>query len=716
MSATIRNILRSVAVLGMSGMAFGQCDLSSAPSNPAYVDTTFDHSTVADANGGWNVTPAVFSELGSHAIGDTVIFNGVVGAYTPSGGTSASSRDLDWLRMSVSQPCYIAVTLSMGRDVGGVKVPFSSPDQSYISIYSGSVQATAKSLSYGYDTDGCPQNPVVKLPNGTQMGKIPLPVGDATIVVTTPFNPTGTTQYNGPIYYSLKVEVLALDNGRCGTATNDCVTASGTGGCSDATCCDTVCGFNPECCNVAWDAACINYGVTQCGNFVFKCTNPVAENDCMTGAAPVDVSGGSITFGFDNTGANTDGPNNVNTQCSSNSARDIWYVAGPLPTDGDLKVTMCGQGNVGDSVVCMYDLGTSSSVTDPTTLPSKYIGCRDDSCDDNADGSTDAGGPSAINMIGVLKDHYILIRVGTFLGAGEDPASAPALQPGSMTVSFRSGLYDNGRQKAVKKVSGGTLTNLFASRGYASSTSTASVMAIPFTLTQGGSVDGFEFVGYNYSSGSLPSGAQIADTLHWIVYSRGPEWLTKFGASNGDNLVAEGTVTFNPASYSNINSDFGRRYFIDLPTPTVLTAGDYYFMLKPEKAGASNGAFGIFYYGSAAIPQTIQSGSSIGKASYWANPTYPSGSWGNYTWTAPQVYDVQTGDNVGQLYKPAFRLKGVVSACFGDIDGSGVVDNGDVAFALLDYGVCGGCPSDLDGSGEVDFGDIALILLSTGPC
>ncbi|MFM7807857.1 MAG: hypothetical protein ACKPEA_07975, partial [Planctomycetota bacterium] len=55
-------------------------------------------------------------------------------------------------------------------------------------------------------------------------------------------------------------------------------------------------------------------------------------------------------------------------------------------------------------------------------------------------------------------------------------------------------------------------------------------------------------------------------------------------------------------------------------------------------------------------------------------------------------------------------------ACFGDIDLSGVVDNGDVAFALLDYGPCPGCPSDLDGTGIVDFGDIALILLSTGPC
>ena len=56
------------------------------------------------------------------------------------------------------------------------------------------------------------------------------------------------------------------------------------------------------------------------------------------------------------------------------------------------------------------------------------------------------------------------------------------------------------------------------------------------------------------------------------------------------------------------------------------------------------------------------------------------------------------------------------AACFGDVDGSGEVDNGDVAFALLDYGPCAGCPADLDATGEVDFGDIALILLSTGPC
>lgn len=55
-------------------------------------------------------------------------------------------------------------------------------------------------------------------------------------------------------------------------------------------------------------------------------------------------------------------------------------------------------------------------------------------------------------------------------------------------------------------------------------------------------------------------------------------------------------------------------------------------------------------------------------------------------------------------------------ACPGDLDGSGTIDQGDVAMSLLDFGPCPACPSDLDGTGDVDFGDVALILLGSGPC
>ena len=159
-------------------------------------------------------------------------------------------------------------------------------------------------------------------------------------VVTTPFNGSIAGQYDGPIDYAINVSISALDNAQCGTAQNDCVTTSGSGGCSDSACCDLVCGLRPSCCGTAWDAGCVDVGVAECGNFLYRCVAPVSDNDCVAGAALIDISGGSITFGFDNTGANTDGPNNVNSLCASNTARDIWYIAGPSPTDGDLKVTM----------------------------------------------------------------------------------------------------------------------------------------------------------------------------------------------------------------------------------------------------------------------------------------------------------------------------------------------------------------------------------------
>lgn len=49
-----------------------------------------------------------------------------------------------------------------------------------------------------------------------------------------------------------------------------------------------------------------------------------------------------------------------------------------------------------------------------------------------------------------------------------------------------------------------------------------------------------------------------------------------------------------------------------------------------------------------------------------------------------------------------------------DLDCNGVVDGGDIAVALLDFGPCADCPSDVDGSGVVDFGDVALIMLDFG--
>jgi hypothetical protein len=88
---------------------------------------------------------------------------------------------------------------------------------------------------------------------------------------------------------------------------------------------------------------------------------------------------------------------------------------------------------------------------------------------------------------------------------------------------------------------------------------------------------------------------------------------------------------------------------------------------------------------------------------------------GGYVGGFPAALRVDFGAIEGNQYFSTADAD-ACAACFGDLDGSGEVDQGDVAFALLDYGPCPGCGGDLDGSGEVDFGDVALILLSSGPC
>ena len=54
--------------------------------------------------------------------------------------------------------------------------------------------------------------------------------------------------------------------------------------------------------------------------------------------------------------------------------------------------------------------------------------------------------------------------------------------------------------------------------------------------------------------------------------------------------------------------------------------------------------------------------------------------------------------------------------CPYDLDGSRVIDTGDVGMVLLDTGICEGCAADFDQSGEVDSGDVSVVLLNFGSC
>jgi hypothetical protein len=89
-------------------------------------------------------------------------------------------------------------------------------------------------------------------------------------------------------------------------------------------------------------------------------------------------------------------------------------------------------------------------------------------------------------------------------------------------------------------------------------------------------------------------------------------------------------------------------------------------------------------------------------------------------WIAPQDCNGNTlPDALEIAVNPSLDLDadGTIDTCAvhdPDVDGNGLIDFGDVALVILDFGPCTACSTDQDGNGVVDFGDVAIVLLSFG--
>jgi hypothetical protein len=66
----------------------------------------------------------------------------------------------------------------------------------------------------------------------------------------------------------------------CFSSTHDCL-SEGEPGCTDASCCDTVCSLDPFCCTAAWDSVCVE----EAGKFC------VTGGECGISSHPCDVTG-----------------------------------------------------------------------------------------------------------------------------------------------------------------------------------------------------------------------------------------------------------------------------------------------------------------------------------------------------------------------------------------------------------------------------------------
>jgi hypothetical protein len=67
-------------------------------------------------------------------------------------------------------------------------------------------------------------------------------------------------------------------------ASGDCCVSSGTPGCDDPTCCDTVCSLDPFCCDVVWDQTCADTANDLCS--CTGCGDPGAGDCCIANGTP----------------------------------------------------------------------------------------------------------------------------------------------------------------------------------------------------------------------------------------------------------------------------------------------------------------------------------------------------------------------------------------------------------------------------------------------
>jgi len=63
----------------------------------------------------------------------------------------------------------------------------------------------------------------------------------------------------------------------CGALAGDCDKVHAGPGCFTPLCCDTVCGFKPECCTVTWDAECVAFASSECRGMICP-----SRGDCAT--------------------------------------------------------------------------------------------------------------------------------------------------------------------------------------------------------------------------------------------------------------------------------------------------------------------------------------------------------------------------------------------------------------------------------------------------
>ncbi len=335
----------------------------------------------------------------------------VVGVNTSSTVTMTASADapvdgpcafLDW---GASKDVFFVFNAA---NPGMLDLDFcaSSYDTSVV-VYTGSCAALTR---ISCDDDSCPTA------SDYQSYKVGIPVSSAGQVF---IRVGGWNAASGAVNFTLG---FTESTANC-ASTMSCGVVHAEPGCADQLCCGQVCAINPLCCELGWDAMCVQGAVDTCGYFVYTCVAGGPANNCATSAQVVSASS---VVAFDSTAATIDGPKQNCPGVAADIFADVWFKIAS-PANGVLSADTCNQ-MAFDSKIAIYDMGTSPATFDYNTLNTAMVGCNDDgggTCYMTGGTTPYASSLSITASVG----HTYLVRLGGFgaadLGAGTITFAVP---------------------------------------------------------------------------------------------------------------------------------------------------------------------------------------------------------------------------------------------------------------------------------------------------
>lgn len=469
--------------------------------------------------------------------------------------------------------------------------------------------------------------------------------------------------------------------GECGSSIDSCFVVHPSGGCNDVECCDIICGFDPHCCQQAWDQVCVSAANCYCaGGCNVSCpANALQE---------LEICGQKKNDPCYNPGGSIQGQSLIPTipMCGT------LFVTQPEggSVDADVDVFVAQLGTAGSGMVTVTLSLTSKHRAWAALVPAPPIG----GCNPLTSAVADVSSVNTLvgsQMICVPAGKYwVVVSAGIFpeIGQGE-------LFPCAEGKYLVSAPYTTG----CAGTCGSPSVSCFVPHespgcGDPIGCCEAVCGADPFCC-QVQWDNACAISAANACGAPPPDNDACADAQK---VGEGSHFFTSIGATTDGPALTEACADETPPSFT---KDVWFRF--EPSTPGLVTASTC--------ADSSFDSRLALYRGDCAALEFIACSDD--------DPACRIGPFGSVTFAAScdEVYFIRIGGKSGAAGTGELVIEELGSGscgCAADLNGDDLVDGADITGLLGNWGNPG--MGDLNLDGTVDGGDLTVLLGSWGPC